>query len=91
MDAEKSFTFPFEDTEWVSKLGLGALISMVPILNFAWSGYLVDIIRNVMNNDAEPLPTWDDLGKKFNDGLILFACWSCLCLAHPDRFCCHWV
>ena len=73
MNIEKSFRFPFEDQQWISKLGLGALITMVPILNFAWSGYLVDIIRNVMNNTAEPLPTWDDLGKKLSDGLILFA------------------
>jgi hypothetical protein len=72
MDAERSFTFPFEDKEWISKLGLGAIISLVPILNFAWSGYLVDIIRNVMNDDPYPLPTWDDLGKKFSEGLILF-------------------
>jgi len=72
MDAEKSFTFPFEDKEWISKLGLGVLIGLVPILNLAWSGYLVGIIRNVMNNDMQPLPAWDDLGKKFNEGLILF-------------------
>jgi hypothetical protein len=72
MEAEKSFSYPFEDRDWVSKLGLGALISIVPILNFAWSGYLVEIIRNVMNRTDEPLPTWDDLGKKFSEGLILF-------------------
>jgi uncharacterized protein DUF4013 len=72
MNAEKSFTFPFEDKDWISKLGLGAIISLVPILNFAWSGYLVGIIRNVMHNDAHPLPTWDDLDKKFSEGLILF-------------------
>ena len=73
MDAEKSFTYPFEDKEWTSKLGLGALISMVPILNFAWSGYLVGILRNMINHAVEPLPIWDDLGKKFSDGLTLFA------------------
>jgi uncharacterized protein DUF4013 len=73
VDVEKSFTYPFEDKEWASKLGLGALISIVPILNFAWSGYLVGILRNVRNRAAEPLPTWDDLDKKFSDGLILFA------------------
>src|SRR5215213_7334307 len=72
MDAEQSFSFPFEDKDWASKLGLGASISAVPILSFAWSGYLVEIIRNVMSNAAEPLPAWDDLGKKFNDGIILF-------------------
>lgn len=75
MDAAKSFSFPFEDRDWVSKLGLAALISMIPILNFAWTGYLVDIIRSVMNNDSQLLPTWDNLDKKFNEGLILFGAW----------------
>jgi hypothetical protein len=73
MNIEKSFTFPFEDKQWTSKLGLGAVITIVPILNFAWSGYMVDIIRNVMNDVTEPLPTWDDLGRNFMEGLILFA------------------
>ena len=73
MDIEKSFSFPFEDNEWISKLGLGAIISIVPILNFAWSGYMVDVIRNVMNNEREPLPTWDNLDRKLIDGLMLFA------------------
>jgi hypothetical protein len=72
MDIGKSFSFPFEDKQWISKLGLGAVITMVPILNFAWSGYMVELIRNVMNNAQEPLPNWDDFGKKFTDGLILF-------------------
>jgi hypothetical protein len=46
---------------------------MVPILNFAWSGYLVGIMRNVMNGNPEPLPAWDDTDRKFREGLILFA------------------
>jgi hypothetical protein len=73
MNVGKSFTFPFEDKQWISKLGMGAVVAMVPILNFAWSGYMVGIIQNVMNNVQEPLPNWDDIGKKFTDGLILFA------------------
>ena len=71
MDIGKSFSFPFEDKQWISKLGLGAVIAMVPVLNFAWSGYMVGLIRNVMDGSPEPLPNWDDLGKKFMDGLIL--------------------
>ncbi len=73
MDIEKAFAYPFEDKEWTTKLGLGAAISLVPILNFAWSGYMVGIIRNVMDNVAEPLPTWDDFSKRFIDGLIIVA------------------
>jgi hypothetical protein len=71
MDLGKSLSYPFEDNQWLSKLGLGAVISIVPILNFAWSGYMVDVLRNMMNNVQEPLPNWDDLGKKFMDGLVL--------------------
>jgi len=73
MDINKAFSYPFEDKQWISKLGLGAVIGMVPILNFAWSGYMVGILRNVVNGLAEPLPSWDNLEKKFMDGLILFA------------------
>lgn len=71
MNIGKSFSFVFEDKQWISKLGLGALITFIPILNFAWTGYMVGIIRNVMNNSPEPLPTWDDFGKKLTDGLLL--------------------
>jgi len=71
MDINKAFSYQFEDKQWTHKLGIGAVISLVPILNFALSGYIVGIIRNVMNNSAEILPGWDDLGKKFSDGLIL--------------------
>jgi hypothetical protein len=46
---------------------------MVPILNLAWSGYLVGIMRNVMHGNPELLPTWDDIDRKFREGLILFA------------------
>jgi hypothetical protein len=73
MDLNKVFSYPFEDKQWVNKLGIAAVISLVPILNFALSGYIVGIIRNVMNNSAELLPSWDDLGKKFCNGLILVA------------------
>jgi hypothetical protein len=71
MNISKSFSFPFEDKQWISKLGLGAVITLVPILSFAWTGYMVQLIRNVTDNQQEPLPTWDDIGKKFTEGLIL--------------------
>ena len=71
MDIGKSFSYPFEDKQWVSKMGLGALISLVPILNFAMTGYMIQIVRNLMDGAPEPLPNWDDLGKKFKDGVML--------------------
>jgi Protein of unknown function (DUF4013) len=71
VDIQKSFTYQFDDEQWSTKLGIGALISLVPILNFAIVGYMVAIIRNVANHAARPLPDWDDLGSRFRDGLLL--------------------
>ncbi len=67
----QSFSYQLEDIQWPTKLGLGALISLVPILNLAVAGYQVAIIRNVVAEAAQPLPHWDDFGRKFIDGLIL--------------------
>jgi len=72
MDIGKSFSYPFEDNKWISKLIIGALVSIVPILNFAWAGYLVDLVKNVMNRAAEPLPEWTDFGDKFMKGLYIW-------------------
>lgn len=72
MDIGKSFSYPFEDKQWLSKLGLGAIIAMVPVLNFAWTGYMVGILRNMFAHAQEPLPNWDDFGRKFVDGFMLF-------------------
>jgi len=71
MEIGKSFTYAFEDNEWISKLGLGGLITLVPILNFAWVGYTVETMKNVAAGAPRPLPNWTDLGKKFMDGLLL--------------------
>jgi hypothetical protein len=71
MDVGKAFTYWYKDPKWTTKLLLGALISIVPILNFAWAGYTNEIIRRVTRDDSDPLPNWDDLGKFFMQGLIL--------------------
>lgn len=72
MDVGKSFTYQFEDNNWITKLLIGALVSAVPILNFAWFGYMVDLLRNVMDGVSLPLPEWSDLGEKFMKGLIVW-------------------
>jgi len=73
MNFGKSFTYIFDDTNWVSKLLVGIVISIVPILNFAWAGYGIGIMRNMARGIEKPLPAWDNLGEKFKDGLIIFA------------------
>jgi hypothetical protein len=72
MNIGKAFSYPFEDKDWLSKVGLAVVITLVPILNFALAGWQVEILRRVERDDPQPIPGWDDLGKKFMDGLMLF-------------------
>jgi hypothetical protein len=73
MDIGKAFSFPFEDDEWLTKLFLGAIVSAVPILNFAWGGYTVDILKNVIDGVSRPMPDWSDFGDKFIKGFFIWA------------------
>jgi hypothetical protein len=72
MDIGKSFSYPFEDEEWFTKFLLGAVVSAVPILNFAWTGYTVDILKNVIDGVSKPLPEWSDFGDKFVKGFLIW-------------------
>ncbi len=71
MDIGKSLTYMFEDEKWANKVVVGAVINMIPILNFASVGYMLATIRNVANDIVPSLPTWDDFGDYFVKGLIL--------------------
>ncbi|MCC7130932.1 MAG: DUF4013 domain-containing protein [Anaerolineae bacterium] len=71
MDIGKSLQFAFDDENWLSKLGLGALISLIPILNFAWVGYYLQLMRNVSDKVELPLPQWDEFAEKFTRGLLV--------------------
>jgi Protein of unknown function (DUF4013) len=74
IDFGRSFTFPSEDPEWVSKILIGgvfvlacSLLVGVPFV----LGYFSRTLRNVVAGLARPLPDWDDLGGLFNEGLRL--------------------
>jgi hypothetical protein len=71
MQIGKAFSFSFQDKSWISKFLLAAVISIVPILSFAWVGYIVELVKNVIDRKEEPLPEWGDFGKKFVDGFIV--------------------
>ena len=72
MEFERALTYAADEKEWLKKLGIGAIISIVPILNFAWIGYILEIVRNVSDGHDLPLPGWENLGEKFKSGLIIF-------------------
>lgn len=72
MDIGKSFTYVFEDPNWIMKLVIGGLVSLVPIVNFAALGYMVTTLKNVADGQAQPLPEWSNFGDYFMKGLYVF-------------------
>ncbi len=74
VDFGRCFTFVTEDPEWVTKILLGGLFTLlsgllvgVPFI----MGYWARTMKNVAAGQPRPLPSWDDLGGIFSDGLRL--------------------
>jgi hypothetical protein len=79
MDIGSSFSYMFQDEGWIKKILIGGVVGIIPIVNFAAIGYMIQIIRNVRDGQALPLPEWDEFGKYFMDGLwifLIFLVWS---------------
>jgi len=89
MDIGKSFTYMFEDPDWLRKLGIGTLIGLIgiafsPILIgliplLMLMGYTLDVVRNTMDGREHPLPEWEDWGGFLVRGLKLcgvFIIWA---------------
>lgn len=83
MDFGKAFTFPFEDRDWIKKLGIAggiALVSLVlsvVLIGLAGfvllGGWMIELTRRVINREPNPLPEWNDFGGYFMKGLQAFA------------------
>jgi hypothetical protein len=72
MNIAKAFSFVFEDEAWVSKVLLGGVLFLIPIVNFAVFGYMLKVAQNVAQGNPRPLPEWGDFGGHFMRGLYWF-------------------
>ena len=73
MDFGLSFSFPFQDEDWIKKIVLTAVISFIPVIGqFALMGWMVELTRRVIRGEAEPLPDWADFGGHLVLGLKMF-------------------
>ena len=71
MDIARSFTFFLDDPEWIKKLLLGALISLIPFVGgFIILGWALAVTRNVYNGVDTVLPDWQDIGGYLVRGLL---------------------
>lgn len=60
MDFSTALTFQFRDPDWIKKILIVSLISLIPFVGgifvYGWS---LEITRRVIRNDPEPLPNLD--------------------------------
>ena len=79
MNFSRAFTYAFDDRDWLVKLLVCAILTLlaivltIPLVGLAlWAlllSYLVLLVRNVRAGVARPLPAWSNFGKMFSDGL----------------------
>lgn len=102
MDVGKSFTFMFEDPNWIAKLAIGGGIILLGVL-FSWLvipaiaataivvGYALIVTRNVYDGNPTPLPEWSNIGDMFVKGitaLVGVLIWSIPLIVLS---CCIWL
>jgi len=73
MDFGKAFSFVFEDEDWLKKIAVGGLFSLIPVIGiFVVLGWGVEITKRVINGDPEVLPDWSDFGGCLTRGFMVF-------------------
>jgi hypothetical protein len=71
MDVGSSFTYVFEDEDWVPKILIGAALGLIPIVGgFFQMGFAMDAMKRTIDHTPTPLPEWDEWGDKLVKGLI---------------------
>ncbi len=70
MDIGRTFSFITEDERWVTKVLIGGLIFLIPIVGqLAVLGYMFKVAQNVSRGVERPLPEWGEFGDLIMRGL----------------------
>ncbi len=71
-DFAQGFRFTFEDPEWIKKMlwgGAGTVAALLLIGLPLVTGYVMRLTRNTARGEPRPLPSWDDFGGIFAEGI----------------------
>ena len=73
MEYGKAFTFPQEDKDWIKKVAIAGVVTLIPVVGgILLSGYVLEITRRVIAGEAQVLPEWSDFGGLLKKGLFYF-------------------
>jgi hypothetical protein len=84
LDFARAFRFVFDDPDWIKKVLMGSLFSLLAMLLVGvvfLAGYFSRLIVRTARGEAQPLPDWDDLGGLFSSGLRAVGAYSVYLLA----------
>lgn len=70
----------FSDPSWFIKCVIGALLILVPVVNFFALGYLFSLIERGRRSEVVLLPDWEDWRSLFINGASFFVILLVLCL-----------
>lgn len=72
MDFVRALSFPFDDDEWLKKLGIAVLVQFIPIVGqMILQGWSFQISQRVKRGDPEALPGWDEFGEFLRQGFSI--------------------
>lgn len=69
---ENAFKFVFRDKNWIIKILVGGLISIVPVLNFIVFGYILKVLKDAKEGREAALPEWGNWSQLFKEGFMVF-------------------
>ncbi len=73
MEFGRAFSYAFEDSEWIKKVGIAALVFLIPLVGpIILMGWSLEIIRRVSLDDPQPLPDWSNFGGFVGKGFKAF-------------------
>jgi len=68
LDIGQELRSPMLDEDWLKKVIIGGILSMIPIVNFVVYGYVLRRFKMAMMGEAQ-LPEWEGWGEMFVLGL----------------------
>ncbi len=100
LDIAKSVTYIFDDEEWVTKIAIMLAVSIGVGLSFllvglvfvaAQIGWTMELIRNMKDGVANPMPSWEGFGEKISDGAAPMGAGVAYALIPLILFCCVFI
>jgi len=84
LDFARAFRFVFDDPDWIKKVLMGSLFTLLAALlvgTVFLAGYFSRLIQRTARGERYPLPDWDDLGGLFFSGVRAVGVYSVHLLA----------